>query len=116
MTSYEVGVGLRIQYSYNDDIKCRVDLQVAVDFSGHHGTSSAMNVMNRFLKHIYDLLFKAGKYHEQIRIENNSTGHSYEKLFGRFLDESLTGVVVEDPYIRSAHQVQTTPSPQVPHL
>jgi hypothetical protein len=47
----------------------------------------------------------AGKYHEQIVIENNSTGHSYEKLFGRFLDEEVTSVEVEDPYVRSFHQV-----------
>lgn len=61
--------------------------------------------MCKFLRRIYHLVFKAGKYHEQIRIENNSTGHSYERLFGRFLDETLTGVIVEDPYIRSTHQV-----------
>ncbi|XP_052796929.1 MIT domain-containing protein 1-like [Mya arenaria] len=48
---------------------------------------------------------EAGKYHEQLRIENNSTGHSYERLFGRFLDEQLTLVTVEDPYIRSTHQL-----------
>ncbi|KAL4230775.1 MIT domain-containing protein 1 [Mactra antiquata] len=47
----------------------------------------------------------AGKYHEQIQIENNSTGHSFERLFGRFLDESLTEVDIEDPYIRSTHQM-----------
>lgn len=64
--------------------------------------------MGRFGRLIYHLIFKAGKYHEQIRIENNSTGHSYERLFGRFLDPTLTGVVVEDPYIRSTHQVYNT--------
>ena len=48
----------------------------------------------------------AEKYHEQIHIEHNSTGHSYERLLGRFLDEQLTEVVVEDPYVRTTHQVQ----------
>ena len=47
----------------------------------------------------------AGKFHEQTRIEDNSIGHSYESLFGRFLDECVTKVTVEDPYIRSHHQV-----------
>jgi delta 1-pyrroline-5-carboxylate dehydrogenase len=46
-----------------------------------------------------------GKYHEQIVIEINSTGHSYKNVFGRFLDEEVTSVEVEDPYVRSFHQV-----------
>ncbi|XP_053616118.1 MIT domain-containing protein 1-like [Plodia interpunctella] len=47
-----------------------------------------------------------GKFHEQVHIENNSTGHSYKALFGRFLDEDVQFVIVEDPYIRSFHQCQ----------
>lgn len=47
-----------------------------------------------------------GKYHEEIFIENDSTGHSYKNLFGRFLDEEVTSVEVEDPYVRSFHQCQ----------
>lgn len=48
---------------------------------------------------------ETGKYHEQVHIENNATGHSYERLFGRFLDSSVTAVEVEDPYIKSIHQL-----------
>lgn len=48
---------------------------------------------------------EAGQFHEQVHIENNSTGHSYKTLFGRFLDEDVQFVLVEDPYIRSFHQV-----------
>lgn len=48
---------------------------------------------------------ETGQFHEQVHIENNSTGHSYKTLFGRFLDEDVQFVVVEDPYIRSFHQV-----------
>lgn len=47
-----------------------------------------------------------GKYSEQVTIENNSTGHGYHNLFGRFFDETVTSVLVEDPYIRSFHQCQ----------
>ena len=54
---------------------------------------------------MYLLIHAAGKYHEQIQIANNSTGFSYEKIFGRFLDEQLSNVEVEDPYIRNVHQV-----------
>ncbi|KAL0879368.1 hypothetical protein ABMA27_003134 [Loxostege sticticalis] len=49
---------------------------------------------------------EAGQFHEQVHIENNSTGHSYKTLFGRFLDEDVQFVLVEDPYIRSFHQCQ----------
>ncbi|KAK6626099.1 hypothetical protein RUM43_006403 [Polyplax serrata] len=45
-----------------------------------------------------------GKYHEQISIENNSTGHSYNSVVGRFLDSEMTTVRVEDPYIRNYNQ------------
>lgn len=48
---------------------------------------------------------ESGKYHEQQRIQAQSTGHSYETIFGRFLDESVSEVTVEDPYIRSHHQI-----------
>ncbi|CAF0706829.1 unnamed protein product [Brachionus calyciflorus] len=45
------------------------------------------------------------KYHEQINIEENSIGYSYEKIFSRFLkDESLDYVEVNDPYIKARHQ------------
>lgn len=43
-------------------------------------------------------------YHEQISIENNSKGHSYNALFGRFLDSDISNVKVEDPYIRNYNQ------------
>ena len=46
-----------------------------------------------------------GKYNEQIKIQVDSTGHSYEQIFGRFLDSSVTRVTVEDPYIRAHHQI-----------
>ena len=46
-----------------------------------------------------------GKYHEHIRIEANSIGNSYNSLFGRFLDETVTTVWVEYPCIRARHQI-----------
>jgi len=48
------------------------------------------------------------KYHEQIRIEEGSYGHSYEEIFGRCFDASVTEVHVEDSYIRSTHQACTS--------
>ena len=46
-----------------------------------------------------------GKYNEQIKIQVDSTGHSYETIFGRFLDSSVHKITVEDPYIRAHHQI-----------
>lgn len=46
-------------------------------------------------------------YHEAISIENDSTGHSYDTVFGRFFDHKVETIVVEDPYVRSFHQVGT---------
>lgn len=52
---------------------------------------------------------KAGKYHEQITIEENSIGNSYEKLFARFFaNEDLEFVEIDDAYIKSRHQVTWT--------
>lgn len=47
-----------------------------------------------------------GQYREQMRIEAGSIGHGYASLFGRFLDDRVTHIHVEDPYIRAYHQVQ----------
>lgn len=47
-----------------------------------------------------------GNYSEQVNIEDNSLNHSYERVFGRFLDEDVRNIKIEDPYIRSFHQVQ----------
>lgn len=48
---------------------------------------------------------KLGLYHEQVIIEENSIGHSYEKVFGRFFDQEVTKIEIDDPYIRLFHQV-----------
>ena len=48
---------------------------------------------------------RRGQFHEQVRIEPGSTGHSYERLFGRFLTPEVLEMTVEDPYVRSHHQV-----------
>ncbi|XP_046395157.1 MIT domain-containing protein 1-like [Ischnura elegans] len=58
------------------------------------------------LKNYVEQEKEKGSYHEQIVIENDSTGHSYQNLIGRFLDEEISQVSVEDPYIRSFHQCE----------
>ena len=48
---------------------------------------------------------KSGEYHEQIKIQDGSVGYSYAKIFGPYLDDKVEEVTIEDPYIRSVHQM-----------
>ncbi|NXT61991.1 MITD1 protein, partial [Chaetops frenatus] len=60
---------------------------------------------HRYRQKISELtFFSDGKYHKQIRIEENATGFGYEKLFQEYLTEIVSEVWVEDPYIRQVHQ------------
>ncbi|KAL3315490.1 MIT domain-containing protein 1 [Cichlidogyrus casuarinus] len=46
-------------------------------------------------------------YREQIQIKEGAKGFGYKKLFDRFLEQGdVTKVWVEDPYIRSSHQIE----------
>ncbi|CAF4530911.1 unnamed protein product, partial [Rotaria sp. Silwood2] len=50
-------------------------------------------------------LILAKTYHEQIQIKDGSLGNSYEKIFNPFLDETVTQITIQDPYIRAFHQI-----------
>ncbi|XP_049646709.1 MIT domain-containing protein 1-like [Suncus etruscus] len=57
------------------------------------------------LKKYLDQEKEDGKYHKQIKIEENATGFCYESLFKEYLNETVTEVWIEDSYIRQPHQV-----------
>ncbi|NXB81901.1 MITD1 protein, partial [Donacobius atricapilla] len=60
---------------------------------------------HRYRQKISEFTFLSdGKYHKQIKIEENATGFGYEKLFHEYLTEIVSEVWVEDPYIRQVHQ------------
>uniref|UniRef100_A0ABM0MBA7 MIT domain-containing protein 1-like n=1 Tax=Saccoglossus kowalevskii TaxID=10224 RepID=A0ABM0MBA7_SACKO len=63
-----------------------------------------MTRAEKLKQHIEDVK-TAGQYHEQYHIAKGSTGHSYKTVFSKFIDEFLTEVQVEDPYIRNTHQI-----------
>ncbi len=46
-----------------------------------------------------------GSYREQIQIQEDGIGFSYKSIFHRFLDEDITMIEINDPYIRAPHQV-----------
>ena len=54
----------------------------------------ATEYMNRAesLQKIIDSAKAEGRFHEQIHISENSTGNSYEKLFGQFFDCDVTSI------------------------
>ncbi|XP_028721548.1 MIT domain-containing protein 1 isoform X3 [Peromyscus leucopus] len=64
------------------------------------------NYMDRAenIKKYLDQEKEDGKYHKQIKIEENAIGFSYESLFKEYLHETVTEVWIEDPYIRQTHQ------------
>lgn len=86
-------------------------LQVLKGTKGEEGKHHLRTKVNEYMdraeaiRKLIDEQKESGKYHEEIHIENDSCGHSYEATFGRFLDSSVTEVEVEDPYIRSHRQV-----------
>uniref|UniRef100_A0A2A4JD68 MIT domain-containing protein n=1 Tax=Heliothis virescens TaxID=7102 RepID=A0A2A4JD68_HELVI len=111
------GVELDTKKRYTEALVCYQEgLQILVDkIKGENDDSSKKYLrkkveeyMNRAetIKKLVLEQKEAGQFHEQVHIENNSTGHSYKALFGRFLDEDVRYVSVEDPYIRSFHQGQ----------
>ncbi|GAK55589.1 hypothetical protein U27_02423 [Candidatus Vecturithrix granuli] len=44
------------------------------------------------------------------RIVHNETGHTYESIFGEYLKDAKS-IIIEDPYIRVAHQIQNLTRP-----
>ncbi|NXU45058.1 MITD1 protein, partial [Drymodes brunneopygia] len=67
----------------------------------------AEDIKKHIEKEKQETFFADGKYHKQIRIEENATGFGYEKLFHEYLTEIVSEVWVEDPYIRQVHQAST---------
>ncbi|XP_059046752.1 MIT domain-containing protein 1-like [Achroia grisella] len=111
------GVELDTKKRYTEALVCYQEgLQILVDKIKSENDESIRTYLRKKVEEYMNRAEKikklvlqqkeAGQFHEQVNIENNSTGHSYKTLFGRFLDEEVQYVVVEDPYIRSYHQCQ----------
>ncbi|CAH4034998.1 MIT domain-containing protein 1-like [Pieris brassicae] len=111
------GVELDTKKRYTEALVCYQEgLQILVDkikgeideTSRSYLRKKVEEYMNRAecIKKLVSKQKEIGQFHEQVHIENDSTGHSYKTLFGRFLDEDVQFVIIEDPYIRSFHQCQ----------
>ncbi|XP_066123920.1 MIT domain-containing protein 1 isoform X2 [Saccopteryx bilineata] len=96
LVCYQEGIDLLLQVlkgTKDDTKKCHLRKKI----SGY--MDRAENI-----KKYLDEVKEDGKYHKQIKIEENATGFSYESLFQEYLNETITEVWIEDPYIRHTHQ------------
>ena len=48
-----------------------------------------------------------GKIVDKIHIIANGTGYSYDSVFGKYLDENVKEISLEEPYIRDYYQVSS---------
>ncbi|XP_067264744.1 MIT domain-containing protein 1 isoform X1 [Chanodichthys erythropterus] len=94
---------------YQEGIQLLLDVLKAVkdDSKKVHYREKIKGYMDRAeqIKDHVNKLKEDGKYHEQIRIADSSTGFSYESLFKPYIRDRLTEVWVEDPYVRHVHQL-----------
>ncbi|XP_053520535.1 MIT domain-containing protein 1 isoform X2 [Artibeus jamaicensis] len=96
LVCYQEGIDLLLQVlrgTQDDAKKCNLRKKI----SGY--MDRAENI-----KKYLDQEKEDGKYHKEIKIEENATGFSYETLFQEYLNETVKEVWVEDPYIRQTHQ------------
>ncbi|XP_043104307.1 MIT domain-containing protein 1 isoform X2 [Puntigrus tetrazona] len=93
---------------YQEGIQLLLDVLKAVkdDSKKVHYREKIKGYMDRAeqIKDHVNKLKEEGKYHEQIKIADSSTGFSYESLFRPYIRDGLTEVWVEDPYVRHIHQ------------
>ncbi|XP_053520534.1 MIT domain-containing protein 1 isoform X1 [Artibeus jamaicensis] len=97
LVCYQEGIDLLLQVlrgTQDDAKKCNLRKKI----SGY--MDRAENI-----KKYLDQEKEDGKYHKEIKIEENATGFSYETLFQEYLNETVKEVWVEDPYIRQTHQL-----------
>lgn len=94
---------------YQEGIQLLIDVLKAVkdDSKKGHYREKIKGYMDRAeqIKAHVNQMKEDGKYHEQIKISEDTTGYSYEALFKPYISNSLTEVWVEDPYIRHTHQL-----------
>lgn len=94
---------------YQEGIQLLIDILKAIkdDAKKSHYRQKIEVYMERAekIKQQVNIQKESGKYHEQLRIADNAVGFSYVKLFGPYLDETVSEVWVEDPYIRHIHQL-----------
>jgi len=80
------------------------------DISGNnnvnHSPNTQQNMYNNAALHPFsNLSHESGTQIEVIRIKKDQIGCSYETVFGKYIDINVQRIEIEDPYIRTTHQV-----------
>lgn len=53
-------------------------------------------------------IYSKGEVIDRILVANGSTGNSYKSLFGKYMDNGIKEILIEDTYIREHFQVPLT--------
>uniref|UniRef100_A0A914C3Y6 MITD1 C-terminal phospholipase D-like domain-containing protein n=2 Tax=Acrobeloides nanus TaxID=290746 RepID=A0A914C3Y6_9BILA len=71
-----------------------------------HRQETQMQQVDEVRSHIgrREILYK--QYHYELEIEEDSIGHGYFEIFSRCLNETLTEVIVQDPWISEYFQIR----------
>lgn len=96
LASYQEGIQLFLDVIKNTNDKKKLDIL-------RQKTTEYITRAEKVKEKVQELK-DSGNYHEQIHIPNDSTGFSYESIFGKYLGKDLTKVEIDDPYIRTVHQ------------
>ncbi|XP_075161914.1 MIT domain-containing protein 1 isoform X1 [Haematobia irritans] len=51
-------------------------------------------------------LAETGEIEANIPIDDNSTGHSYKSLFGKYLNDKVKEILIDEPYLNERYQYQ----------
>lgn len=57
------------------------------------------------LKSKLKTIYSKGEVIDRILIANGSTGNSYKSLFGKYMDNEIKEILIEDTYVREHFQV-----------
>ncbi|KAG8178350.1 hypothetical protein JTE90_027219 [Oedothorax gibbosus] len=96
LASYQEGIQLFLDVIKNTNDKKKLDIL-------RQKTTEYITRAEKVKEKVQELK-DSGNYHEQIHIPNDSSGFSYESIFGKYLGKDVTKVEIDDPYIRTVHQ------------
>lgn len=58
------------------------------------------------IKELYKSKISKGQIVDKRHIIENSTGNSYDSVFGKYLKDDVTEISLDEPYIREHYQVR----------
>lgn len=94
---------------YEDGIRKLLDICKSESDAAkkHHFQSRAKDYITRaeLLQGKLKTIYSKGEVIDRVLIANGSTGNSYKSLFGKYMDNEIKEILIEDTYIREHFQV-----------